>query len=181
MNVYQFSVKKADGGILPLEELKGRLILIVNTASRCGFTHQYEDLETLYEKYRDSGLEILAFPCNQFAQQEPDSNQQIQEFCTVNYGITFPVLAKIEVNGSGADPLFRYLTENTEFKGFDFSHPLGKKLDEILSEQNSQYGLTSDIKWNFTKFLIGKDGEMIARFEPTTGIDAVEDMIKERI
>ena len=178
MNIYEFKVKTMDGQVKSLEEYQGYISLIVNTASKCGFTHQLEDLEMLYQKYKDEKFMVFGFPCNQFANQDPDSNEKILEFCRINYGVTFPMFAKIDVNGDNADNLFKYLVLQHGFKGFNFSHPLGKKLDDILSQENKEYALSNSIKWNFTKFLINRNGNPIERFEPTTDIEEIEDYIK---
>lgn len=177
MQIYDFPVKANDGREITLEEYKGKVLLIVNTASECGFTHQLEDLETLYQKYKGKGFYVLAFPCNQFAGQEPNSDEKIKEICSKNYGVTFPLFAKIDVNGATALELFRHLASLHKFEGFNLNHPLGKKLDEILAAQNPNYGLDSDIKWNFTKFLVDRQGTCVKRFEPTTDIDEIEDAL----
>ncbi len=142
MGVHDYTVKKADGTELKLSEVSGP-ILVVNVASKCGFTPQYSGLEALHRKYKDRGLTVLGFPCNQFGAQEPGSAEQIASFCSLTYDVTFPVLAKVEVNGDDADPLFKYLKK----------------------EKPGLMGLQS-IKWNFTKFLIDKDGKPVARYAP---------------
>ncbi|SDX42910.1 glutathione peroxidase [Marininema mesophilum] len=144
MNVYDFDAVTITGGKKPLAEYEGRVLLIVNTASKCGFTPQYEELQKLYGQYRDQGFEILGFPSNQFMKQEPGTNEDIQSFCKVNYGVTFPMFAKTDVRGETAHPLFRYLC---------------KQAPSLIRE---------GIKWNFTKFLVGRDGKVIKRFAPTT-------------
>ncbi len=178
MNVYDFTVKAMDGTDISLSEFRGKVLLIVNTASQCGFTHQLEDLENLYQKYRQEGFMVVAFPCNQFGNQEPGTNEEIRTFCTTKYHVTFPVFAKIEVNGENADPLYQALTKAHPFGGFDLEHPLGPKLDQMLSEQDAEYALKRDIKWNFTKFLIDREGTCVKRFEPTTDIETIEEAIK---
>lgn len=152
MSFYDFKVLSSDGKEYEFNQLKGKAVLIVNTASKCGFTPQYEGLEELYKQYKDKGLVILGFPCDQFAHQEPGSNSDIQQFCTINYGVTFPIMAKIDVNGKNADPLYVWLKEQT--KGM----------------------LGSSIKWNFTKFLVSKDGEKVKRFAPTV---VPKDLVKD--
>jgi glutathione peroxidase len=142
MSAHDFQVKDAKGNIISLKDYTGKVLLIVNTASKCGFTPQYAGLEELYKSYQAKGLEILGFPCDQFAHQEPGSNEEIQTFCQMNYGVTFPVMAKIEVNGNNAEPLFKYLRSQTK---------------ELLGDA---------IKWNFTKFLINKEGHVVKRFAP---------------
>ena len=143
MNLHDFSVQATDGTDQDLSQYRGQVVLVVNTASKCGFTPQFEGLEQLHRKFGAEGFTVLGFPCNQFANQDPGDNKEIAEFCQLNYGVSFPMMAKIDVNGSGADPLFEWLT--AERGGF-----LGTKA----------------IKWNFTKFLIGKDGEVIKRYSP---------------
>jgi glutathione peroxidase len=145
MSVYDYSAKTLDGQDASLADYRGQVLLIVNTASKCGFTPQYEGLETLYRAYRDKGFTVLAFPCNQFGAQEPGNAEEIANFCSLTYDVTFPVLAKIDVNGPSAHPLYAYLKH----------------------EQKGVLG-TEGIKWNFTKFLIGRDGEVVERFAPTT-------------
>ncbi|MBN3859503.1 redoxin family protein [Neisseriaceae bacterium PsAf] len=154
MSVYDFIVQDINGNDVSLKEFKNQVILIVNTASKCGFTPQFEKLEHLYQKYKDQGFTILGFPCNQFANQDPGNNQEIMTFCQKNYGVTFPMFSKIEVNGKDESPLYTYL-------------------------KSSQPGLLNEkIKWNFTKFLINRDGSVVKRFAPTTSMDKVEKEIK---
>lgn len=143
MNFYGFSAKKINGEEVKMEKYKGKVILIVNTASKCGFTPQFKELEELYKEYKDKGLEILGFPCNQFAHQDPGNNETINEFCTLNYGVTFTMFEKIDVNGDNAHPLYKYL--KNEAKGL----------------------LGSKIKWNFTKFLVDSNGKVIKRYAST--------------
>lgn len=152
-NVYDFKAEKLEGGEQSLAEYQGKVLLIVNTASKCGFTPQFDGLEKVFEKYKDQGLVVLGFPCNQFASQDPASNSEIGEFCQRNYGVSFPMYAKIDVNGKNAHPLYKYLTK--EAKG-------------ILG--------TEAVKWNFTKFLVGRDGNVIDRFATAT---KPEDMVKD--
>jgi len=143
MNIYEISVRKMNGVGIKMEAYKGKVLLIVNTASKCGLTPQFKDLETLYIEYKDKGLEILGFPSNQFANQDPGSNEEILNFCQVNYGVTFPMFEKIEVNGDNTHPLYQYLKDETK---------------SILGK---------DIKWNFTKFLVDRDGRVIKRYAPS--------------
>ena len=154
MNVLDFKVKDRQGNDVDLSIYKGKVLLIVNTATGCGFTPQYEGLENLYQKYHEQGFEILDFPCNQFLFQAPGSDDQIHEFCTLKYHTTFPRFKKIKVNGSEAEPLFNYLCS-----------PKGEKRQRV--------------KWNFTKFLINKDGDLVNRFEPTTKPEEIEKFIVE--
>ncbi|NMA69736.1 MAG: glutathione peroxidase [Desulfitobacterium sp.] len=157
MNIYDYKVKDAQGNIVEMKKYKGKVLLIVNTATGCGFTPQYNGLQDLYEKYRDQGLEILDFPCNQFANQAPGSEEEIQDFCQANYGVTFPMFSKVEVNGEKEEPLYKYL--------------------------KAQKGgvLGSGIKWNFTKFLVDKDGNVVERFAPTTEPEKIDTKISSLI
>ncbi|KML05843.1 glutathione peroxidase [Rossellomorea marisflavi] len=152
-SLYDMTVKKSDGSDVALEEYEGKVMLIVNTASKCGFTPQFKELQGLYEEYKEQGLVVLGFPCDQFMNQEFDNQDEILEFCQVNYGVSFPMFAKVDVKGKDAHPLFKYLTK--EKKGL----------------------LLSDIKWNFTKFLISKDGEVYDRYSPQTNPRKIEDDI----
>jgi len=157
MSIYNFSVKDNAGREVSLKDYKDKVLLIVNTASKCGFTPQYQGLQKLYEKYGNDKFEILAFPCNQFAKQEPGSPAEISSFCSLNYGVTFPVLHKVDVNGKNAEPLFEYLKEAAP--GI-----LGKA-----------------IKWNFTKFLVDSEGNIVDRFAPATEPEKLDAKIKELI
>jgi glutathione peroxidase len=179
MNFYDFKVKDTKGNDVPLSDYKGKVLLIVNTATGCGFTPQYEDLQALYEKYHNNGFEILDFPCNQFGAQAPGNAEEIENFCTINYGTTFLRFAKTEVIGENASPLFRYLTQNTRFEGFDPSHPITALLEQLLSDADPGYKTKSDIKWNFTKFLIDRNGSIVNRFEPTNNIENISSKIAE--
>ena len=173
-NVYDFTVKDRKGNDVSLAEYKGKVLLIVNTATRCGFTPQYEELEALYKAYKDRGLEILDFPCNQFGQQAPGSEDEIHEFCQLNYGTEFPQFRKIEVNGENESPLFTYLKAQKGFAGFDLNHKIGKLLHDMMLKADADYASKPDIKWNFTKFLVNQQGEVIARYEPTHDIKSIE-------
>lgn len=178
-NVYDFTVKDRRGNDISLSEYKGKVLLIVNTATRCGFTPQYEELEALYKEYKDQGLEILDFPCNQFGEQAPGTEEEIHQFCTLNYGTEFPQFKKIEVNGENESPLYTFLKSQKGFKGFDKDHKIGALLDDMLSKVDPNYASNPDIKWNFTKFLIDKEGNVIERYEPTTDCKVIEqDIIK---
>lgn len=177
--VYEFSVKDRKGKEVSLKEYANEVLLIVNTATKCGFTPQYEELEKLYEKYHSQGFEVLDFPCNQFGQQAPGTDESIHEFCKLNYGTEFPRFKKLKVNGDDADPLYKFLKEQKSFAGFDASHPLTPVLDKLLSENNPAYKENADIKWNFTKFLINKRGQVVARFEPTESIENIAKQIEE--
>ena len=166
MNVYDFTVKDRKGNDVSLSDYSGKILLIVNTATSCGFTPQYKELQAIYEEFKDKGFEILDFPCNQFGEQAKGSDEEIHTFCTGRYGITFPQFAKIDVNGENAIPLFKWLTENTKFNGFGKS-PMSLILSGVVKKQDKDYKNNGNVKWNFTKFLIDRNGEIIARFEPT--------------
>lgn len=159
-----------------LSPYEGQVILIVNTATQCGFTPQYSELEALYQKYKSKGLVILDFPCNQFGGQAPGSYEDIHKYCTAKYDIHFPQFSKIDVNGVNADPLFVYLKTERGFQGFG-NDAKGKFMDRMLRKKDPNYDKTPDIKWNFTKFLIDKRGRVVARFEPTQPIADVEKAI----
>lgn len=154
MDIYNFSALDIKGQERSLSEYKGKTLVIVNTASKCGLTPQYEGLEKLYQQYKDQGLEILGFPCNQFGSQEPGDEKNIEEFCSINYGVSFPMFSKIEVNGSAAHPLYKYLKQ----------------------EKGGLLG--SAIKWNFTKFVVSKEGKVLKRFAPTASPESMEDYLK---
>lgn len=166
MSIYDFSVKTRKGEDVSLSNYKGKVLLIVNTATGCGFTPQYKELQELYTEFKDQGFEILDFPCNQFANQAPGNNEEIHTFCTGRFGITFPQFAKIDVNGENAIPLYKWLTENTTFNGFGKS-PMGFVLSGVVKKSDKDYKNNGNIKWNFTKFLINRDGNIVERFEPT--------------
>lgn len=175
--LYYFEVKKQDGSMLKLDTFKDKVVLVVNTASKCGFTPQYADLEALYKKYHDKGLEILDMPCNQFGGQSPESDAETTEFCQLNYGTEFPQMKKCEVNGTNELPLYTWLKAEQPFRGFDEGHKLTEILDKMLREADADYDKKSDIKWNFTKFLINRQGDVVARFEPTADMAKVEEAI----
>ncbi len=180
MDVYDFKVKNMDGSECDLRDYKGKVLLIVNTATECGFTPQYKDLQEIYDEFHDKGLEILDFPCDQFGNQAPGTDEEIHSFCTGRYGITFPQFHKIEVNGDNADPLYKYLTENSRFEGFG----KGAKafaMDKMLKAGDKEYAEKSSIKWNFTKFLISRDGKILGRFEPTNNMKDVKKAIEEAV
>ena len=154
-SIYDFKAIQNNGSELDFADYKGKVLMVVNTASKCGFTPQYKGLEALYQKYKDQGLVILGFPCDQFAHQEPGDDAQIAQFCELNFGVTFPLMKKIDVNGANADPVFKFLKSKT--RGL----------------------LGSSVKWNFTKFLINKKGQVVARFEPTEKIEVIEKEIEK--
>ncbi|MGE7779992.1 glutathione peroxidase [Peribacillus sp. NPDC097264] len=156
MSIYEFKVKKINGDVISLEEYKGKVLIIVNTASKCGFSPQYDDLQSLYVQYKEDGLEVLGFPCNQFLNQEPGDELEIDSYCKLNHGVTFPMFAKVNVNGKDAHPLFSYITENAPGM-------MGSK----------------SIKWNFTKFLIDREGNIVNRYAPKTKPLEMEEDIKK--
>ena len=166
MSIYDYTVKARKGATLNLADLKGKVLLIVNTATGCGFTPQYEPLQELYDELQGKDFEIIDIPCNQFGQQAPGSDEEIHTFCTGRFGITFPQFAKVEVNGENAIPLYKWLAESTEFKGFGKS-PMALVLSGVVKKTDKDYKNNGKIKWNFTKFLIDRNGEIVGRFEPT--------------
>ena len=178
MSIYDFKVKAQDGNNVPLADYKGKVLLIVNTATGCGFTPQYDALQNLYEQHQKDGLEILDFPCNQFAEQAHGSDEEIHNFCTGRYGITFPQFSKIDVLGANADPLFKHLSANTTFQGFG-KNPMTLVLNGVVKKMDKDYKNNSKIKWNFTKFLIDRNGEIVARFEPTADMKDVKAKVEE--
>ncbi len=179
MNAFDFNVTARDGSEVSLSEYKGKVLLIVNTATGCGFTPQYEELEAFYKEFKDRGFEILDFPCNQFANQAPGTDEEIHQFCTLKYNTDFPQFKKVDVNGENASPLFKWLTENTTFEGFD--GPSKLLLTPIVKKMDKDFKNNGNVKWNFTKFLIGKDGEILARFEPTADMAKVRAKIEEAL
>ena len=179
--VYQFTVKGRKGEDVSLADYKGKVLLIVNTATRCGFTPQYEGLEWMYEQHKDKGFEILDFPCNQFGQQAPGTDDEIHTFCVVHYKTAFPQFAKVDVNGDKATPLFGFLTASTKFEGFPQDGKLAPILEKMLREADPDYAKKPDVKWNFTKFLIGRDGRIIRRFEPTAPLSDIEAEIEKAL
>ncbi|MBR2114750.1 MAG: glutathione peroxidase [Prevotella sp.] len=180
-NVYDFKVKDDAGKNVSLSNYKGKVLLIVNTATRCGFTPQYKDLEALYEKYQGKGLEILDFPCNQFGAQAPGTIQEIHQFCTANYDIKFPQFDKIDVNGENAHPLYIWLKAQKGFGGFDVNDQRGKMMDDMLRKRDADFDKKNDIKWNFTKFLVSREGKVLKRYEPTDKMSDIEADISKEI
>lgn len=176
-DVYSFTVKNAAGETVSLKDYKQKVILIVNTATGCGFTPQYEALQKLYDNYKDQGFVILDFPCNQFGGQAPGSMEEIKDFCTTNYNTTFPLFEKIEVNGKNESPLYTWLKKHKGFEGFG-SGEKAESMNKHLEKIDKDFRTNPDIKWNFTKFLIDRDGKVISRFEPTTDMNDVEEAVK---
>jgi glutathione peroxidase len=178
--IYDITVKDMDGSDVSLANYKGKVLLIVNVASKCGLTPQYEGLEALYQKYKDQGLEILAFPCNQFLGQEPGTNEEIQSFCSLNYNVTFPLFDKIDVNGEAESPLYTYLKEQAPFKGYpEGTEEFATMLDEIHQKTGTGFDQGDAIRWNFGKFLVSKDGKTILRFEPMVTPNMMEEAVQE--
>ena len=175
--VYDFSAQTNKGEEMSFSQYKGKVLLIVNTASKCGFTPQYDGLEALYQKYASQGFVVIGFPCDQFGHQEPGSNEEISEFCRLNHGVTFPLMAKSDVNGENANEVFKWLYSEKPFAGFGDSET-GKFMDGMLSRSNPDYASNPDIKWNFTKFLIDRKGRVVARFEPVVVPEELESQIE---
>ena len=176
--IYDYHVTTGKGEDLPLSSLKGKVVLIVNTATGCGFTPQYAPIEELYKKYHDKGLEILDIPCNQFGGQAPGSDEEIHEFCQLHFNTTFPQMKKSDVNGPNELPLYTYLKKEKGFEGFD-EHPLKGVLEGMFAKFDPEWDKKPDIKWNFTKFLIDREGNVVARYEPTADIGLIEKRIVE--
>ena len=176
MAVYDHVAIKPDGTEVPLSDYAGKVLLIVNTATGCGFTPQYEGLESMYAEYRDQGFEILDFPCNQFANQAPESDEEITQFCTLKFGTEFPQFKKIDVNGDTAIQLFADLATEKPFAGFGKGLK-NKALEKFSAANGKKFGDKAYIRWNFTKFLIDREGNLVARFEPTASMDEVEKAI----
>lgn len=179
MNFYDFTVKNQDGSEKHLSDYKGKVVLVVNTATACGFTPQYEPLQELYDAYHEKGLEILDFPCNQFGSQAPGSNEEIHTFCTGRFGITFLQFAKIDVNGENAAPLYKWLTSTKNSTTFGKWNPKRLLLSLLSRKSHSKTPSHNPITWNFTKFLIGREGEILARFEPTFPMDKVKSEVEK--
>ena len=175
--IYQFKAESNAGEEVNFADYKGKVLLVVNTASKCGFTPQYEGLEALYKKYGDKGLVVVGFPCDQFGHQEPGTDEEIVEFCKLNYCVTFPLMAKSDVNGENANEIFKWLYAEKPFAGFGDSDR-GKGMDGMLSRANPDYASNPDIKWNFTKFLIDRKGRVVARFEPVVTPEDLESEIE---
>ena len=179
MSIYDFEVRTVEGNKISLEEFKGKVLLIINSATQCGFTPQYDSLQDMYEKYAKEGFVILDFPCNQFGNQAPGSDEEIASFCDAKFGVTFPQFSKIDVNGENAIPLYQYLVKQKGFEGFNPDNEMTSILDGVIKRTNPNYKNEPDIKWNFTKFLIDRDGTVRERFEPTEFMDVVEDKVRE--
>ncbi len=166
MNFYDYSVTNTSGEEVSMEQFKGNVVLVVNTATGCGFTPQYKELEEMYEKYHEKGLEIIDVPCNQFAGQTPGTDEEIHDFCTLKYNTQFPQMKKSDVNGENALPLFQYLKSQKGFEGFG-KGVKALAMSAMLKKIDKDYKNNPEIKWNFTKFLVDREGNVVARFEPT--------------
>ena len=175
--IYDYKVKKSNGEDLDLKDLKGKVIMVVNTATGCGFTPQYAPIEEMYKKYHDKGLEILDIPCNQFGAQAPGSDAEIHEFCTLHYNTTFPQMKKADVNGENELPLYKYLKEQKGFEGFPDGR-FKEMMEQMMAKMDPDWNKKPDIKWNFTKFIIDRNGNVVARFEPMEDMNKVEECVK---
>ena len=180
MSIYDFKVKAQDGSEVSLNDYRGKTLLIVNTATGCVFTPHYTDLQEIYNEFKGKGLEILDFPCNQFGEQAPGTDEEIYSFCTGRFGITFPQFSKVDVRGENAIPLFKWLEENSKFEGLD-KNPMGLMMNGVAKKMDKDFKNNNSVKWNFTKFLVDKNGVCVARFEPTTDMKKVKAKIAEVI
>lgn len=177
-SVYDFTVKDRKGNDVGLSEFKGKVLLIVNTATGCGFTPHYEPLEAMYRDFKDKGFEILDFPSNQFANQAPGDDDEIHEFCTMKFGTDFPQFKKIDVNGDDADPLFAFLATEKPFEGFGKGIK-NAALNKFAKMNNKKFGDKAYVKWNFTKFLVDREGAVVSRFEPTVDMNDVRAAVEK--
>ncbi|MBQ7540364.1 MAG: glutathione peroxidase [Bacteroidaceae bacterium] len=177
-DIYGFTARNAAAQEVCMDTYKGQVVLVVNTATHCGFTPQYKELEALYNEFKARGFVILDFPCNQFGTQAPGDIHTIQSFCTEHFQVTFPQFDKVCVNGPDATPLFSYLKSKLPFRGFDLNNPFGQRLDQMFRAQNPDFDKNPDIKWNFTKFLIDRDGHPVQRFEPTEDMQRVREAVE---
>ena len=176
MGFYDYSVTDMDGNEVSMKKYEGKVVLVVNTATGCGFTPHYEDIENMYEKYHEAGLEVVDVPCNQFAGQTPGTDEEIHEFCTLHYNTKFPQMTKSDVNGENALPLFTWLKSQKGFEGFG-KGPKALMMSGLLKKIDKDYKNNPDIKWNFTKFVVDREGQVVARFEPTAKMSDVEQCI----
>ncbi len=176
MSIYDYTLTDGNGNAVAMEQYRGKVLLIVNTATGCGFTPQYEPLEAMYSKYRDRGFEIIDVPCNQFAGQTPGTDEEIHDFCTIRYGTEFPQMKKSDVNGENALPLFTYLKSQKGFEGFG-KGPAALAMGAMLKTIDKDYKNNPDIKWNFTKFLVDREGNVVARYEPTYDMKKVDEAV----
>ncbi|MGI5990419.1 MAG: glutathione peroxidase [Lachnospiraceae bacterium] len=174
---YDYSVTDRQGNAVPMKKFEGKVVLVVNTATGCGFTPQYEDLEKIYEEDHEKGLEILDIPCNQFAGQTPGTDEEVHQFCTLKYHTQFDQMKKSEVNGEGALDLYKFLKSQKTFEGFG-KGPKALMMSAMLKKIDPDYKNNSEIKWNFTKFLIDRQGNVVKRFEPTADMKTVKEAIE---
>ncbi len=174
MSIYNFSFMNADDEKVNLSQYKGKVLLVVNTASKCGFTPQYKGLEELHKNFQAKGLEVVGFPSNQFLEQEPGTMEEIKSFCALNYGVSFELAQKLDVRGENADPLFKYLVDKAPFEGYDTNTEGGAKMQGFLSEKLPHLLEGNDIKWNFTKFLVNRNGDVVKRFESTVAPEDIQ-------
>ena len=179
MSFYDYSAPGRNGDV-PMKDYEGKVVLVVNTATGCGFTPHYKDLEAMYEKYHDKGLEIVDVPCNQFAGQTPGTDEEIHTFCTLKYNTQFPQMKKSDVNGENELPLFTYLKSQKGFEGFG-KGPTAIFMSAMLKKMDKDYESKTDIKWNFTKFVVDRQGNVVARFEPTAKMEDVENCVASLI
>ena len=177
MSVYDYTVTARTGEEVPLKNYEGKVLLIVNTATGCGFTPQYKEIEQMYENYHEQGFEVIDVPCNQFAGQTPGTDEEIHQFCQLHYKTQFPQMKKSDVNGENALPLFTYLKGEKGFEGFGIG-PAALAMDVMLKKQDKNYKSSPDIKWNFTKFVVDRSGAVVARFEPTADMKKVDACVK---
>ena len=177
MSFYDLSVTAANGTEISMKDYEGKVVLVVNTATGCGFTPHYKDIEAMYEKFHDRGFEVIDVPCNQFAGQTPGTDDEIHEFCTLKYHTQFHQMKKSDVNGETAIPLFKYLKSQKGFEGFG-KGPKALAMSALLSKMDKDYKNNSEIKWNFTKFVIDREGNVVARFEPTAKMDKVAEFVE---
>jgi glutathione peroxidase len=176
-SIYDYSVPAVNGSEVKLSDYQGKVMVIVNTATGCGFTPQYKDIESMYEKYHDQGLEILDIPCNQFAGQTPGTDDEIHEFCTLHFNTMFPQMKKSDVNGDNELPLYTFLKSQKGFEGFG-KGPTALAMGVMLKKIDKDYKNNPNIKWNFTKFIVDRSGNVVARFEPTAKMETVEACVK---
>ena len=179
--VDDFNLKDKKGNEVSLETYKGKVLLIVNTATGCGFTPQYEELEAMYRSLKEKGLEILDIPCNQFGHQAPGTDEEIHEFCTMKFGVEFPQFKKSDVNGADELPLYTFLKQQKGFAGFDANHKLTPILEGMFDKATPDWRKSNDIKWNFTKFVVDRNGDVVERFEPTAKMEEVEKCVASLI
>ena len=180
MSFYDYSVTTPKGEEISMKDYAGKVVMVVNTATGCGFTPHYKDIEDMYEKYHDQGFEVIDVPCNQFKGQAPGTDEEIHEFCQLHYNTKFPQMKKSDVNGENAIPLFKYLKSQKGFEGFD-KNPKGLVISGLLKTIDKDYKNNSEIKWNFTKFIVDREGNVVARFEPTTDMKKVDEFVASLI